>query len=312
MRPSPRVNRPKHQHWVPQFYLRYFATPESRDGEQAQVWIFSKNDADGDETLTNVRNVSGKRYLYAPLDDSGERLWHLDEKIESLETTMGAIWPAIVEGFIDLGDSTIRKGLSLFVAVMHLRNPETRKAVEAVHRQIIQLFEDAPTRSDGTPDVEAIEVSGVSHRLDTSGWYEYRSWAKDDHDRFFTHVIESEAIRIGEMLMRKRWSIVTTERDVFVTTDKPVVLQHQSRQTFGVGTSGVIVSFPLGPKRLLVMDDLHQEPANQYYPLHESSEGAFNLGVWRNGSRFMITGRPIHSVLSEIVRWAEAYESGYA
>lgn len=306
------LSRPKNQHWVPKFYLRYFATPESRNSEEAQVWIFSKDDADGDETLTNVRNVCGKRYLYTPLDDSGERLWHLDEKIESLETTMGAIWPAIAEGFIDLDDSTIRKGLSLFVAVMHLRNPETRKAVESAHRQIIRLFEDAPTRPDGTPAVEAIEVSGVFHQLDTSGWHEYRNWAKNDHDRFFIHVIESEAIRIAEMLMRKRWSIVMTERDVFVTTDKPVVLQHQSRPTFGIGTPGVIVSFPLGPKRLLVMDDMHQEPANQYYPLHESAEGAFNLSVWRNGSRFMITGRPIHSVLSEIVCWTEAHESGEA
>jgi len=125
------VNRPKHQHWVPQFYLRYFATLESRESDQTQVWIFSKEDTDGDETLTNVRNICGKRYLYSPIGDSGERLWHLEKKLENLETTMGVIWPAIAEDFIDLGDSNIRKALSLFVAVMHLRNPETRKALAA-------------------------------------------------------------------------------------------------------------------------------------------------------------------------------------
>lgn len=267
---------------------------------------------DGDETLTNVRNVCGKRYLYSPIGDSGERLWHLDKKIQDLETTMGAIWPAIAEGFIDLSDFKIRKGLSLFVAVMHLRNPDTRKAVEQVHRGLIELYEGVPTKSEGTSDVDAIEISGVIHPLDTGGWHEYRMWGKNDHDRFFTHVLESETVRIAEMLMRKRWSIIMTERDVFVTTDKPVVLQHQSLPTLGLGTPDVIVSFPLGPKRLLIMDDMHHEPANQYYPLHESAEGAFNLGVWRNGSRFMITGRPMHIVLSEIVTWAEAHENGVA
>lgn len=303
------MNRPKHQHWVPQFYLRYFATLESRDSDQAQVWIFSKDDTDGDEVLTNVRNICGKRYLYSPIGDSGERSWHLEKKLENLETTIGVIWPSIAEDFIDLGDTNIRKMLSLFVAAMHLRNPETRKAIECIHRELIELYEGVPTKPDGTPDVDTIEIAGVTHPLDTGGWHEYRKWGKNDHDISFAHAIESEAVRIAEMMMKKRWSIIMTEQDVFVTTDKPVVLQHQSLPTFGLGTPDVVVSFPLGPKRLLIMDDMHHEPANQYYPLHNSAVGAFNLGAWRNGSRFMITGRPIHMVLSEIVTWAETLEN---
>lgn len=303
-----RVNRPKHQHWVPQFYLNYFATPETRGSDQAQVNIFSKDDTDGDEKLTNVRNVCGKRYLLSPIGDSGERLWRLYEKIERLETMMGDIWPTIAEDFIDLGDPAIRKGLSLFVAIMHLQNFETRKIIERVYRELIELFERIPTKPDGTPKIDSIEISGVTHPLDSSGWHEYRKWGKNDHDHFFANIIESEAGRTSEMLMQKRWSIVMTERDVFVTTDKPVVLQHQSHPTFGIDTPGVIVSFPLGPKRLLIMDDMHHEPANQYYPLHKSAEGAFNLSLWRNGSRFMITGRPIHIVLFEIITWADAHE----
>jgi len=303
------MNRSKHQHWVPQFYLRHFATPESRETDQAQVWIFSKDDEDGDETLTNVRNVCGKRYLYSPVSDSGERVWDLDTKLESLESTMGTIWPSLAEGFVDLADPTLRKGLSLFVAVMHLRNPESRKAVERIHRNLVELYEGIPARPDGSPGVESVEISGKTHTIDTTGWNEYRAWGKNDHDRFFTHIIESEAIRIAEVLIRKRWSVILSEREVFVTTDKPVLLQHHSRQTFGFGTPDVMVSFPLGPRRLLIMDDMHHEPANQYYPLQESAEGAFNLGIWKNGSRFMITGRPVHCVLAEIVKWAEAHDS---
>ena len=51
------MNRPKNQHWVPQFYLRHFATPDSRGNDEAQVWVFSKDEADGDERLTNVNKI---------------------------------------------------------------------------------------------------------------------------------------------------------------------------------------------------------------------------------------------------------------
>ena len=75
---------------------------------------------------------------------------------------------------------------------------------------------------------------------------------------------------------------------------------------FGFRTPGVIVTFPVSPKRLLVMDDMHDEPANQYYSLRASMGGAFNSHIWHNGSRFMVTGRAIHEVLAEPVEWADS------
>lgn len=293
--------RSKHQHWVPQFYLRYFATSETRDSDQPQVWIFSRDPADGDEVLTNVRNVCGKRYLYSPVEADGNRSWELDRQLDGLESTLGAVWPALAEGNASLEDAALRKGLALFVAVMHLRNPEVRRAVEVIHHQLIELYESGPRLSDGTPALESMEINGQVHQVKLDGWQDYRSWGKSDHDRFFVHVVQSEAIHIAEMLLAKRWSIVCAETDTFITTDKPVAVQHQSRPKAGFGTAGTIVTFPLGPRRLLVMDDMHQEPANQHYPLKHSNAGAFNLSLWRNGSRFMITGRPVPDVLNELL-----------
>ena len=95
---------------------------------------------------------------------------------------------------------------------------------------------------------------------------------------------------------------------MFITSDKPVILEHPSQQTFGFATPSSIVMFPLSPKRLLVLDDKHSEPANQYYPLQKSAAASFNHAIWRNGSRFMITGRSVHEVLAEIVKWADVLE----
>ena len=300
-------SRSKHQHWVPQFYLRYFATADTRNSKQPKVWVFSKHTSDGDETLTNVRNVCGKRYLYSPIGCDGNRNWDLDEKLDGLESTMDKIWPALVEGFVPLDDPHLRKGLALFVAVMHLRNPEVREEVEHIHRQLISFYEDMPLLPDGTPTVDSIEIDGQTHKVDLKGWHDYRSWGRNEHDRFFAHIVESEAIHIAKMLLPKRWSVVCATEDIFITSDRPVAIQHQSRPKTGFGTLDATITFPLCPKRLLVIDNMHSEPANQYYPLQESSAGAFNFGTWQNGSRFMVTGRPVFKVLEEILAFGKSY-----
>jgi hypothetical protein len=206
---------------------------------------------------------------------------------------------------VDLGNSTLRKGVSLFIAVMHLRNPAIRSFVAQLHSRLVNTGRELPIKPDGNPDINSIEVDGMSYPFDPSDWQDYRIWDKNDHDRFFVHAIQTEAIRIANLLREKRWSIVFSERDVFVTSDKPVLLGHQSREIFGFGTEGTIAMFPISPSRLLVMDDMHQEPANQYYPLIQSNEGGFNYGIWHNGSRLMITGRPVPEVLREILAWAD-------
>lgn len=292
--------RSKHQHWVPQFYLRYFATPESRASASPQVWIFSKDPADGNETLTNVRNVCGKRYLYSPAQPNGDRKRDLDERLEGVETSLGQIWSALASDFVRLDDDALRKGLALFVSLMHLRNPEVRRQVEAIHRQLVDCYKAGPLRADGTPDVSSLEHRNKVYGLDLTDWHEYRAWGKDQHDLFFAKFIESEARYFADLLLPKRWSVVLAEQDTFITSDRPVAVEHQSRRTVGIGTSGAIVTFPLSPTRLLVMDDKHEEPANQYYPLQQSSAGAINLTIWRGASRFLITGRQVEDVLKEV------------
>jgi hypothetical protein len=126
-----------------------------------------------------------------------------------------------------------------------------------MQRSIVQVYESSPRLSDGRPDIEALEINGQVHEVSADGWQDYLAWGKHAHDRFFAHIVQSEATRIAEMLLLKRWSIVCTDQETFITTDKPVGLHHQTRKSFGFGTEGTIVTFPLSPMRLLVMDDLH-------------------------------------------------------
>ncbi len=300
--------RSKHQHWVPQFYLRYFATPESRLSDRPQVWIFSKDHADGLETLTNVRNVCGKRYLYSPVQTSGERSWELDELLDDLESLLSRIWPAVATGFVDLADPPMRKGLALFIAVMYLRHPDVRRQVEDVHSKLCELLKGGPTLADGTPAVDAITLNGTKHKVDTRDWHDYRNWTADHHDRFFAETVRSEATRLALALMEKRWSVILAETDLYITSDKPVALHNPGKEKYGYGTPGTLITFPLSPTRVLVLDDKHEEPGNQYYPLTAGDPAPINMSIWHGASRFLITGRPVLSVLEEFQRLAEAQE----
>ena len=46
------MSKPKRQHWVPRFYLRYFATPQTKETSEPGAWIFSKHG--GAPALTRV------------------------------------------------------------------------------------------------------------------------------------------------------------------------------------------------------------------------------------------------------------------
>ena len=293
-------NRPKNQHWVPQFYLRQFATPATREKDEAQVWMFSNQHRDGDERLTNIKNVCTRRYLYSPLDDSGQRIWALEQKLADLEAHLASFWPSLASELMDVGQPDIRKLIALFVSVMHLRGPDTLHAIEDIHRRLASLCEAAPKTPDGIPNVQVVAASGETQPFAPGAWEQYRTAGANDHKRFFARMIQSEAVRIAERLIQKRWCTLLAEEDAFVTSDHPVSVQHQSRDVFGVGTPGSIVIFPLTPRRLLVMDDRHEEPPNQYYSLDHNSVGPLNGLIWRNG-RLLLTGRPIPDVLAELV-----------
>jgi hypothetical protein len=77
------MNKPKRQHWVPCFYLRHFATAETKETSESQVWILSKHE--GDPALTNIKKVANRRYLYSPRSKTLDRSWDIEEDLAEYE-----------------------------------------------------------------------------------------------------------------------------------------------------------------------------------------------------------------------------------
>lgn len=168
MRNSGKSNRSKNQHWVPRFYLRQFATPETREKDEAQIWMFSNQDRDGDERLTNIKNVCARRYLYSPMDDSGQRDWALEQQLADLEGHLASLWPVFAAELIDFGQSNIRNVVGLFVSVMHMRSPDTLHTVEDIHPPAVLCSDDSRRSRANCPtsDSEAlVHAAGGGGRL---------------------------------------------------------------------------------------------------------------------------------------------------
>lgn len=299
------MSQPVNQHWVPQFYLKYFATPETQGTKNPQTWIFSKDGEDGNPKLTNVKNICAKRFLYSPVNKDGQRNWELETKLSDIERLLSVIWPTLAEGYTDLSWEPLRKAVSLFVSILYLRHPNSLKQCVDAHQHLVKLYDRLPKNIDDIPNIGYVEVNGKIKKFDSSGWHEYKNWEKGDHHSFFCDSVQSHAGHMAKLLLKKRWSIIFADTPAFITSDNPVCKNHLKREKFGFGTEGTIVTFPLSPTRLLIMDDNHKEPAGQYYPLRSDGPGSFNLGIWRNGSRFMISQRDVDEVLAEILEWAE-------
>jgi hypothetical protein len=118
--------------------------------------------------------------------------------------------------------------------------------------------------------------------------------------RFFVKTVQDSAERIAKTLSDMRWTMVSAESDTFVTSDRPMTFLHATLKP-GPGRPGSVVLFPLSPRRLLAMDDRHDQPSNTHVQLdHDARKSAFNGALLERSVRFMITGRPLSEVMAEI------------
>jgi len=250
------MSHPIRQHWVPQFYLRYFSTPETKDRKYPQVWIFSKDRKAGEPKLTSIRKICATSNLYSPLSDSGDRDYSVEKTIGNLEYLVSQIWPILASDFVDFERNTsVKKGVSLFLAIMYLRHPSVNRQGEYIHGQMVEWYDKLPKDHLGRPCIKEIEMNNEVRKVDISDWFNYKNWKKNDHHKFFTDSIKSQAIFLAEIFLKKRWSVIFSKDPVFITSDKPLSKHHESRETFGFATEGTFINFPLSPTRLLVMDD---------------------------------------------------------
>jgi hypothetical protein len=286
----------KRNHWVPQSYLRHFAA----DADRRKIWVFKRESVDEPE-LKPINKVATGFYLYAPRGPNG-RDYSFEDKLASLEQMFGgAFWNSVTTDTVDLCDNTVRKALSLLVAVMYLRNPSHLEQMRALHQQMVGFYSQFPELPN------AVEIAGKTYELDKDSWPSYSNADEDDIKRMWLDNVGS-ATWLAELLMSMRWAVLLSEEPVFVTTDNPVVTLHPSLKFRGIKNAETSVVFPLSPTRVLHIDNRMSEPDGQYYPLRGSA-GSLNGLLWRYAINAMFSPRHTDQVCAEIC--ADAEQNGF-
>ena len=279
-------------HWVAQSYLKAFAA----DADRKRIWRLSKSR--GEPELRLIEKVAVKFHLYAPRGQDGRRNDAMEKQLADLENWFGEpAWRMVCDGFPDFSWEPLRKMVALLAAITWLRTPRQFEHWKAFHRQFAEFFSQAETLPS------AISIGEHRVELDHSEWSAFRDAAEEDMKRSWNDWLGG-ASEIAKLFLEMRWAIVVSEAPVFITSDNPLLVGDTIGPYRGLRHPQTIVTFPLSPTRVLMMDHRYHEPDAQFYSL-KHDPASTNMLIWRNAIEYMFSPRDPREVCSEIIADAE-------
>ena len=272
-------NIPKNQHWVPQFYLRIFATQETMKTKKPKVWVWDKIKQSSLPAPVSVRNICGQRYLYSPEDPSGIRNSDVENMFSQFEYEAAKLWPYLIKGDVDLTDLSIREFIAKFISALHLRNVHIYRTVDKIIELRDKLYgkpsqEFLKTRSDADPD--------PTH----SG-------------RFFIDSINRNIGKFTKIISQKRWMVLRSLDTEFFTSDRPVGFTLKK-----TNSPKSDLYLPLSPNHVLIASGVEDQPKNYLGTCPSSLVSNINQLIEAQSLRFLISAKPrseyLPSELNEI------------
>jgi hypothetical protein len=275
-------NSTRRQHWVPQFYLKWFATSESRTKENPRVWVYFKGHT---PKQIAISNIAAESYIYSPLDTSGQRHDGVEHWLGELEDNCAPVWNSLAESDFDFGPHNATKYiLASFVAVQATRIPKHRDFVSNLHERLVEEFDRLPKDLHGRPEISSLWVGDKVIPLDRSGWESFRDASEEEIKRMFLDQLLGFRERLIPMILGKRWSMIRAPEPGFVTSDCPVCFPNGQDVR-----KPAIILLPLSPTRLLQLDDNHKLPSGLIYNASPERVLELNKQIFQGIDRFLIS-----------------------
>jgi hypothetical protein len=281
----------KRCHWVPQSYLKAFAEKST-----GKIWRLGKDG--GEPELKRLDKVAVKFHLYSPMGTDGRRDDALEKNFADLESYFGdPVWKELCNGYPDLSWKPLRMMVALLVATTWLRTPTQFEDWQRIHNQMRDFYSGLPQPP------EEVLMNGRRVEIDTSSWPAYRDASEEDMKAAWNGWL-GQSSEIAKLFLDMRWAVLVSNEGKFITSDNPVMVGDPTRPFRGLKDPGILVTFPISPTRLLLMDRRHSEPDSNFYE-SKGHEGSNTL-VWRNAINHMFSPRHPNEVCAEIVADGEA------
>lgn len=279
------MSNPKRQHYVPQFYLRYFSTRSEEDKYFTNL-LFTNT---GETRLSvSTKDICVQEHLYSP-NVSGKRDYTLEKELGDLEGSFQEIWRILKDHNVDLTTGIFRMGLSLFIANILARSPKSFETQKNLHQRIVELLAQAPKDELGRPLVNRADIGGRTIEIDIDSWKYYVEADHEIEKLEFGKTIRNTTAEISKILRLKRWEIKVTVDDCFITTDSPVVMVNKDKGKFGINAPGTSVFFPITPRKLLIIHDRSDVEQNTYKLVDQDIADQLNFIMMSGANIFGIT-----------------------
>ncbi len=273
-------NKTRHQHWVPQFYLRYFSTADTRFTKTPKVVVVGNNLDDEVTYITSVRNVCGKRFLYTPENIDGSRDRSLDDWLDKIESLAAEVWARLSDDIELINEPSHRSVVAVFVATMYLRNVKLFDLVESTI--------DLRNRLYGTPTRAAMDIRDPKCFDLLNPRSAYRQMFLDS----FQTALESFAT--------KNWRVYSSDVDRFITSDRPVAVFAENSVVGSPHASGSTTVFPISQRHVLMIGDSVEVDGGNPIRADDVICRSFNKLMHVSCLNIIISGRPLSEVLLDV------------
>lgn len=269
------------QHYVSQFYLKWFA---HIDGKKALINCFDKQSLK--HFYTDITNIACEKYFY----DAKK------EDFQTVETSLAKIesrFNAAVSTLIKLRDAQKlsdeeRYAIALFIATQYVRTKEFRETIKDM------------------VDQTAVRLSGLkkSPQLEK----EIKDAQTNESIKKMHIDLLDQAPELAEIICQMKWIILVNKtKTPFWTSDNPIVLHneidHSPRGNLGLTCQGIEIHIPLTPNLLLIACDpvsFSHEPDKKIVKdfRHIIREQSYQV---YSSTRFIFSNKPDFSFAKKVV-----------
>lgn len=219
-------------HYVPQFFLRNFASGLGKRKES--VWTFQKST--GSTFHTNVKNIAKEKGYYDyPDPDSGRKI---EEDLVKIEDKAAPIIARILDSrTLHRTGGGHRSALSNFIITLRNRTPATRATIEAMDLLLKGHLSEV--------GADLSQIKGYDGPLELGA--------------VGTNILRT-SLKFANLLTKKAWLLMEAPAgSCFYCSDNPVTMANSlnpsdcTRSTIGLAVRGIEIYLPLSPKLCLAM-----------------------------------------------------------
>lgn len=218
----------KMQHYVPRFYLSYFAVDPSRDSPQVHCF----NKPDRSQFQPSVTNVAGETYFYEPAGDQP-----FENALAEIEGEFCNAYDNLLDTRrLDVLDENDRSAIAYSISIQELRTREKREEFHEILSKFRERLEDEPMTEEMEEQMEEL------HDMDS----------EEGAREFQIDLIQNRGWEMAEHYLDLKWVLFENETDrPFWTSDHPIV-RHNNNDfgpygNLGLTNRGIQVFFPLSP-----------------------------------------------------------------